>query len=76
MPVKKEEILEILKEKFKNSQIEVIDNHGTGDSYSINIKSPDFAGKPLVKQHKMVMDSLKEKLKEELHAVSIKTGLA
>jgi stress-induced morphogen len=75
MSVTKEEITKILENNFPKSKIEVLDNHGTGDSYSISIESEKFKGILLVKQHKMVMTCLSEILKERLHAVSIKTSI-
>tara|TARA_Y100001970_G_C13601314_1_gene540337 strand:- start:188 stop:418 length:231 start_codon:yes stop_codon:yes gene_type:complete len=73
MTVSTKEIKNLLEEKLPNSQIEVIDQLGDGYHYQINVASNDFAGLTKLKQHRKVMDVLKEYLKEKIHAVSIKT---
>ena len=42
-------------------------------SFSATIISSQFAGKSKIQQHKMVYDSLKGKMGNELHALAIKT---
>lgn len=46
---------------------------GTHNHLGVMVISDQFEGKALLEQHQMVMDSLKEELKERLHAVKIKT---
>ena len=55
-----------------NTRVRVSDLKG-GDHLGLLVVSDEFHGRPLLEQHKMVMDILKEKLKEEIHAVKIKT---
>ncbi|MBE8222095.1 MAG: BolA family transcriptional regulator [Bdellovibrionales bacterium] len=46
---------------------------GTHNHLGVMVISDSFENKTLLEQHQMVMDSLKEELKERLHAVKIKT---
>jgi stress-induced morphogen len=68
-----QDIEKLLQTDFPNSKITVIDQRGDGYSFAISVKSSKFANLNLVKQHQLVMLSLKELLREKLHAVSIKT---
>ena len=43
------------------------------DHLDILVSSDVFKGKMLIDQHQIVMDVLKESLKEKVHAVKIKT---
>ena len=45
---------------------------GCGSMYSVEVASPLFKGLPLVKQHRMVQDLLKEDIKS-MHGIQIKT---
>lgn len=56
-----------------DASVEIRDLKGTGDHVGILVVSNHFRGLPLLDQHRMVMDILREKLKDELHAVKIKT---
>ncbi len=62
-----------IKEQLPDAQISVTDLTGTRDHLGLQIISDRFEGKPLLEQHRMVMDILKEKLKSEIHAVQLKT---
>ena len=46
---------------------------GDNNHFSAEIESKEFNGKTRLEQHKMVYNSLSEELKEDLHALSIKT---
>ena len=46
---------------------------GTMDHLEIIVASDEFKGKILIDQHQMIMDILKEDLKEKIHAVQLKT---
>ena len=56
-----------------DAEVRVGDLTGTGDHLEIVVESGRFAGKPLLDQHRMVMDALKERLRDDLHAVKIRT---
>ena len=68
-----EEIKNLIEAQLTGSTAEVGDMTGTGDHLEILVISDEFKGKLLLDQHQMVMDVLKESLKEKVHAVKIKT---
>jgi stress-induced morphogen len=47
---------------------------GCGSFYEIYVESSAFAEKPILKQHRMVNEALKEEI-PKLHGVTIKTAL-
>ena len=66
-------ILVLIKESFPDALITIEDLKGDGDHYSATVISKSFQGKSKIDQHKMVYDSLKGKMGNELHALMIKT---
>ena len=68
-----ETLKSLITTKLPNSQVGITDLTGTKDHLGITVISDQFEGKILIDQHQMIMDILKEKLKEEIHAVQIKT---
>lgn len=68
-----EQVQNLIKSNLNDAVVSVTDLTGTMDHLGITVISDDFQGKSLLDQHQMVMDILKEKLKEEIHAVQIKT---
>ena len=67
------EIEKYIKEALPDSIVEIQDLAGDGNHYSATIKSSQFVGKSKIEQHKMVYNSLKGKMGNELHALAIKT---
>tara|TARA_B100001093_G_scaffold110327_1_gene102622 strand:- start:590 stop:820 length:231 start_codon:yes stop_codon:yes gene_type:complete len=67
------EIESLIKEALDDSTVEIQDLAGDGNHYSATVTSALFAGKSKIEQHKMVYDSLKGKMGNELHALAIKT---
>ena len=63
----------LIKENIKDSIVKVSDLTGTMDHLEIIVASDEFKGKILIDQHQMIMDILKEDLKEKIHAVQLKT---
>jgi stress-induced morphogen len=68
-----DEVKKIIESSLSGSIAEVADMTGTQDHLAIIVASDEFKGKILIDQHQMVMDILKESLKEKIHAVKIKT---
>lgn len=68
-----EEVKNLIESELKDSVVQVGDMTGTLDHLEINVYSDQFKGKLLIDQHQMIMDILKESLKEKIHAVKIKT---
>ena len=68
-----EEIKKMIKESIPAATIEIKDLMGDNNHYSATIKSSIFKGKSKIEQHKMVYKSLKGKMGNELHALSLTT---
>ena len=73
MTLKSEEIKDLIKEAIPDAEIIIQDLAGDENHYSATIKSKIFNGKNKIEQHKMVYKSLKGKMGNELHALSINT---
>ena len=67
------EIERFIKDAMPDASIEIQDLAGDGNHYSATIISTQFAGKSKIEQHKMVYNSLKGRMGNELHALAIKT---
>ena len=67
------EIENYIKEALPNAIVEIQDLAGDGNHYSATVTATEFSGKSKIEQHKMVYNSLKGKMGNELHALAIKT---
>jgi stress-induced morphogen len=67
------EIESLIKEAMPDAIVEIQDLAGDGNHYSATITSSEFSGKSKIEQHKMVYNSLKGRMGNELHALAIKT---
>ena len=66
------EIEKHIKEALPDAKVVIQDLAGDGNHYSATITSSMFSGKTKIEQHKMVYNSLKGKMGNELHALAIK----
>ena len=73
MVMEKELIEKLIKNSIPDAIIEIKDLRGDGDHYSATVISKSFEGKSRIEQHKMVYESLKGKMGNELHALMLKT---
>ena len=73
MAMNLKEIENLIKEALPDATIDIQDLAGDGNHYSATITSSQFSGKTKIEQHKMVYNSLKGKMGNELHALAIKT---
>ena len=73
MAMNLEEIEKHIKEALPDAIVEIQDLAGDGNHYSATVTSSHFAGKNKIEQHKMVYNSLKGKMGNELHALMLKT---
>ena len=73
MPLPVDEIKKLIKESIPDATIEIKDLMGDSNHYSATIESKMFNGLSKIEQHKMVYKSLKGKMGNELHALSITT---
>ena len=68
-----EEIKKLIISSIPDASIEIKDLMGDNNHYSDIIKSKLFIGLSKIEQHKLVYKSLKGKMGNELHALSITT---
>ena len=73
MAMDKEILEKYIKDSIPDAKISIEDLRGDGDHYSATVVSKSFEGKSKIEQHKMVYDSLKGKMGNELHALMLKT---
>tara|TARA_B100001564_G_C20078756_1_gene419578 strand:+ start:164 stop:394 length:231 start_codon:yes stop_codon:yes gene_type:complete len=73
MPLPIEEIKKLIVSSIPDASIEIKDLMGDSNHYSAIIKSKIFKGLTKINQHKLVYKSLKGKMGNELHALSITT---
>ena len=73
MTMTKENIEELIKQSIPDAKVTIEDLRGDGDHYSAIVVSKSFDGKSIIQQHKMVYESLKGKMGNELHALELKT---
>tara|TARA_B100001029_G_C14769047_1_gene290167 strand:- start:145 stop:375 length:231 start_codon:yes stop_codon:yes gene_type:complete len=67
------EIEKLIKSSIPDASVEIKDLMGDENHYSALIKSKMFSGLSKIDQHKLVYKSLKGKMGNELHALSITT---
>ena len=67
------EIETLVKKAIPDAVVDIQDLAGDGNHYSATVTSSQFSGKSKIEQHKMVYNSLKGKMGNELHALAIKT---
>ena len=73
MPMTANEIKSFIEKSLPDCKVEIEDLKGDGDHYSATVTSKSFKGKTRVEQHKMVYNSLKGRMGNELHALKLKT---
>tara|TARA_B100001113_G_C20776878_1_gene477782 strand:- start:230 stop:460 length:231 start_codon:yes stop_codon:yes gene_type:complete len=73
MPLPIEDIKKLIKDAIPDASIEITDLMGDNNHYSAVIKSSKFNNLSKIEQHKLVYKSLKGKMGNELHALSITT---
>ncbi len=73
MPLPAEEIVKLIKASIPDAHVEINDLRGDNNHFSAIIKSKIFKNLNKIDQHKLVYKSLKGKMGNELHALSITT---
>ena len=73
MAMHENELRNLLLDAFPGSIVKIDDLAGDGNHYSATVTSSQFSGKSKIEQHKMVYNSLKGRMGNELHALAIKT---
>ncbi len=64
-----DQVKSYISEKLSCTHLEV---EGDGQHFYATIVSPEFAGKRLVQRHQLVYAALGNRMKAEIHALSIK----
>ncbi|MDA8115364.1 MAG: BolA family protein [Acidithiobacillus sp.] len=64
-------IKSLIKQQLPDALIEVLGDDGV--HFEALVVSPAFVGLSLIKQHQMVYDALGERMREEIHALSLRT---
>tara|TARA_B100000282_G_C31491044_1_gene380296 strand:- start:374 stop:604 length:231 start_codon:yes stop_codon:yes gene_type:complete len=73
MALPKEEIEKLIKESIPDAKVEIKDLMGDNNHFSATIKSKLFNNLNKIEQHKLVYKSLRGKMGNELHALSLTT---
>ena len=73
MPMSQPDLEAALREGFPDAEIEIQDLAGDGDHYKARIVSTAFQGLARVRQHQLVYAALGGRMREEIHALSMKT---
>lgn len=73
MAIAQNELEAILKQSFRNDEINIIDLRNDQDHYSVEIISDQFKGLSRLKRQQLVLKALGDLLEERLHAITIQT---
>ena len=73
MALQIDEIKKLIISSIPDAKIEIKDLMGDNNHYTAIIESKQFVGLSKIDQHKLVYKSLKGKMGNELHALSITT---
>jgi len=68
-----EEIKTIIEKTVPTATAYVSDPNQDGEHFEAIVVSPAFEGLPLVKQHQMVLNALREQFASAVHALRLKT---
>lgn len=71
--VNPQDIHDLIAAALPGAHVEVLDPMRDGDHLQATVAADQFEGMPLVKQHKFIMEVLKEPLQAKLHALQLKT---
>ena len=78
MAISSQRIKELIKKKFPEADIEIIDTAGDSNHYSATITAQEFRGKSRVEQHKLVYEALEGAMDGKngiLHALALQTKI-
>ncbi len=71
--IEPEEIVAKIQASLTDAEVHVVDLTGTRDHYQATVISQEFAGKPLIKRHRMVYAALADEMKGPIHALTLET---
>ena len=75
MPMEAREIESLIKAKFPDAEVKLVDLAGDNDHWEAHVVSAAFAGKSRVQQHQAVYDALGGRMGGVLHALKLTTAL-
>ncbi|TGN18401.1 BolA/IbaG family iron-sulfur metabolism protein [Leptospira idonii] len=68
-----EEIQSKIETGLPGSKVEILDPYKDGVHIKALVTYSGFSGKSMIEQHRMVYATLKDELKEEIHALGLET---
>ena len=71
MTEKAQQIKDLIEEAVEGCTVHMYDPDG--EHFEAMVISESFNGMPLIKQHKVVMNALKERFATDVHALALKT---
>ena len=74
MPMSATDIEAMIRDALPDADVTIRDLAGDGDHYAADVVSESFRGKTRVQQHRLIIDALKGKMGEELHALALQTS--
>jgi stress-induced morphogen len=63
----------LIRSAIPESDVRVVDTHGSGDHFEVLVVSPAFSGRSLVEQHRMVYGALGDNMRQAIHALALRT---
>ena len=67
------EVERLLKARFTDAEVDLVDLTGTHDHYQARVVSRAFSGKSLIEQHQLVYGALGSLMSGAIHALALKT---
>ncbi|HTA90388.1 MAG TPA: BolA family transcriptional regulator [Polyangiaceae bacterium] len=67
------EVERLLRQRFSDALLELVDLTGTQDHYQARVVSSVFVGKSLIEQHQLVYGALGPAMNGAIHALALKT---
>ena len=68
------ELINTIQSSIQNGMpCDLVQVNGDGEHFEAIVVSPSFAGKSRIARHKLVFDTLGDRMRAEIHALSIKT---
>lgn len=71
--MKTDEVKAAIEAGLPGATASVTDMTGTGDHFAAVVECPDFGGKSMVQQHRMVYAALGDLMKGPIHALKLET---
>jgi stress-induced morphogen len=68
-----DEVARLLRTRFSDADLELVDLTGTQDHYQLRIVSSAFQGRSLIEQHQLVYGALGSAMSGAIHALALKT---